>query len=45
MFTLVIGSYNYSSWSLRAWLYLRASGIDFEVERSPDALGRPPRHR
>jgi len=28
--TLVIGNRNYSSWSLRAWLYLRESGIEFE---------------
>lgn len=35
MFTLVIGNYNYSSWSMRAWLHLRASGIDFDVERIP----------
>jgi len=27
---LVIGNKNYSSWSLRAWLYLRESGIEFE---------------
>ncbi|MEL7537118.1 MAG: glutathione S-transferase family protein [Pseudomonadota bacterium] len=33
MYTLVIGNRNYSSWSLRAWLYLRASGIDFKTER------------
>ncbi|OZG75523.1 glutathione S-transferase [Hahella sp. CCB-MM4] len=28
--TLVIGNRNYSSWSLRAWLVLRHSGMDFE---------------
>jgi glutathione S-transferase len=27
---LVIGNKNYSSWSLRAWLYLRESQVDFE---------------
>lgn len=32
---LVIGNYNYSSWSLRAWLALRASGIEFETLRLP----------
>lgn len=32
---LVIGNYNYSSWSLRAWLYLRESGLDPEVVRVP----------
>lgn len=30
---LVTGNCNYSSWSLRAWLCLRKSGADFEVER------------
>ena len=34
-YTLVIGNHNYSSWSLREWLYLRESGIDFEVIRIP----------
>ena len=33
MIKLIIGNYNYSSWSLRAWLHLRASNIAFEVER------------
>lgn len=33
MYRLVIGNRNYSSWSLRAWLYLRESGIDFEETR------------
>ena len=28
--TLVIGNRNYSSWSLRAWLYLRESGLEFD---------------
>jgi glutathione S-transferase len=30
MLTLVVGSKNYSSWSLRPWLALRAAGIPFE---------------
>jgi len=30
---LLIGNKNYSSWSLRAWLPLRYSGIPFEEER------------
>lgn len=30
---LVIGNKNYSSWSLRAWLMLAESGIDFEEHR------------
>ena len=30
MLKLVIGNKNYSSWSLRAWLFLRESGIPFE---------------
>lgn len=32
---LVIGNKNYSSWSLRAWLALRAAGLDFEELRIP----------
>lgn len=34
-FQLVIGNRNYSSWSLRAWLFLRASGIACEEIRVP----------
>jgi len=30
---LIIGNKNYSSWSLRAWLLLRESGIDFDEHR------------
>jgi glutathione S-transferase len=33
--TLVIGNKNYSSWSLRPWLALKASGIAFEEIRIP----------
>jgi glutathione S-transferase len=33
--TLVIGNKNYSSWSLRAWLFLHASGVAFEERRIP----------
>ncbi len=29
---LVIGNKNYSSWSLRPWLALRAAGVDFDEE-------------
>lgn len=32
---LVIGNKNYSSWSLRAWLLLRETGIEFEEHRIP----------
>lgn len=32
---LVIGNKNYSSWSLRAWLLLAESGIEFEEQRIP----------
>jgi glutathione S-transferase len=32
---LVIGNKNYSSWSLRAWLHLRESGVEFEEVRIP----------
>ena len=35
MLRLVIGNRNYSSWSLRAWLHLRESGIAFEETRIP----------
>ncbi len=35
MLKLVIGNKNYSSWSIRAWLYLVESGIDFEEVRIP----------
>ena len=38
--TLVIGSRNYSSWSLRPWLLMRALGLAFEETvvqlREPD---------
>ncbi len=32
---LVIGNKNYSSWSLRAWLFLQESGLAFEEIRLP----------
>lgn len=32
---LVIGNYNYSSWSLRAWIALKVFGFDFDVTRVP----------
>ena len=35
MLKLVIGNRNYSSWSLRAWLFLRESGVPFEEHRIP----------
>ena len=35
MLQLVIANRNYSSWSLRAWLYLAESGIEFEEIRIP----------
>src|ERR1700746_3521938 len=28
--TLVIGNKNYSSWSLRAWLFMKHAGVEFE---------------
>lgn len=31
--TLIIGNKNYSSWSLRAWLMLAETGIDFDEQR------------
>jgi glutathione S-transferase len=33
--TLVIGNKNYSSWSLRPWLVLKAAGVDFDEIRIP----------
>ncbi|KFN43366.1 glutathione S-transferase family protein [Arenimonas oryziterrae] len=33
--TLVIGNKNYSSWSLRPWLFFRQSGLAFEEVRLP----------
>lgn len=46
--TLVIGNYNYSSWSLRAWLALRKARVDFDVVRlpldTPEFHARIPRH-
>jgi glutathione S-transferase len=35
MLELVVGNRNYSSWSLRAWLYLRESGVPFHEIRIP----------
>jgi glutathione S-transferase len=32
---LVIGNKNYSSWSLRAWLYLKQTGVEFSELRLP----------
>lgn len=34
-FKLVIGNKNYSSWSLRAWLFLTESGLTFDEIRLP----------
>jgi glutathione S-transferase len=33
--TLILGNRTYSSWSLRAWLYMRASGLSFAEVRIP----------
>ena len=35
MYKLILGNKNYSSWSLRAWLYMRESNIPFEEVRVP----------
>ncbi|HEY9734813.1 MAG TPA: glutathione S-transferase family protein [Trichocoleus sp.] len=35
MLKLVIGNKNYSSWSLRAWLFLQESGLNFEEVKLP----------
>jgi glutathione S-transferase len=39
MYTLYIGNKNYSTWSLRAWVLMRALGIPFSEKRIP--LYRP----
>ena len=33
MYTLIIGNKNYSSWSLRPWLALRATGVAFTEQK------------
>ena len=47
-FTLAIGNRNYSSWSLRGWLIVRASGVVFEEEmvrlKMPDTAAAIARH-
>jgi glutathione S-transferase len=47
-YTLVIGTKNWSSWSLRPWFLMRATGIAFtEIEiplRQPDTAERIARH-
>lgn len=35
MLELVIANKNYSSWSLRAWLYLKLAGVNFRETRIP----------
>ena len=32
---LVVGNLNYSSWSMRPWLLMTATGVDFELVRIP----------
>lgn len=33
--TLIIGNKNYSSWSLRGWLAVKRSGLEFEEKLVP----------
>ncbi|MCB1051120.1 MAG: glutathione S-transferase family protein [Acidobacteria bacterium] len=33
--TLVMGNFNYSSWSIRAWFLLRQTGLPYEIKRIP----------
>jgi glutathione S-transferase len=44
MYTLYIGNKNYSSWSLRAWVLLRAAGVAFSEQKillsRPDSSAR-----
>ena len=42
---LAIGNKNYSSWSMRPWLALRANDIPFVETVIPLALARAPRQR
>jgi len=35
MLKLLIGNRNYSSWSLRPWLFLKLSNVSFELKRIP----------
>ena len=32
---LIIGNKNYSSWSMRAWLAVKRTGVDFSLLRLP----------
>jgi glutathione S-transferase len=47
-YTLVIGNYNTSSWSLRPWLGMKVAGIPFHSEtvnlRAPDAKAQILKH-
>jgi len=43
--TLVVGNKNYSSWSLRAWLYLEEAGVPFTELRIPLFQGEDWRER
>ncbi len=43
--TLVIGNKNYSSWSMRPWVALRAAGIAFEEHFIPLYTGDPDKQR
>jgi glutathione S-transferase len=42
---LVIGNKNYSSWSMRPWVALRAAGIAFEEVQIPLYTGEPDKQR
>ena len=42
---LVIGNKNYSSWSMRPWLALRANDIPFEEIFIPLYTGEADKHR
>ena len=43
--TLVIGNKNYSSWSMRPWLALRAAGIAFDEVMIPLYAGAADKER
>ena len=41
--TLVIGNKNYSSWSLRPWIYMKNRGMTFKEKRIPLSTKDTPR--
>ena len=44
-YTLITANRNYSSWSLRPWLLMRALGIAFDDRVEPFGVGLAGRHQ